>query len=376
MARARYLPKYVSSFTSKTKATRLRFRRKGFPAHYFKHALGTEEFRAEYRQCMTAVKPEAKSAYAPGTIGDLFARYVATPSRLGPSETTRAKVLRILERFVADHGDKTVLGIQFEHVDAILAKRVEKVQVGTRMEGGVEAARKLRKELIRMFDFAIKTRMRPDNPVKSSDKIRVPAGEKSPGYYAWKEADIAKYRARHALGTKQRLAMEILLWSGQRRGDAHLFGDNHIIDGRIEVKQKKGGKELGLLIVPQLRAAIEAMPQRAPESIAFLLTDWGKPYSSAGFGNWFRECCDDAGLPQCTAHGLRKAVMRRGAELELGNQSLKSMSGHTEDSEVALYTASASQRRLADSALTQISEWEVSHLSETRDISWAQDDEK
>ncbi|MEN2786565.1 tyrosine-type recombinase/integrase [Sphingomonas qilianensis] len=226
-----------------------------------------------------------------------------------------------------------------------------------------------------MFAFAVKARMRADNPVESSDRIKVAAGEKSTGYHAWSEAEIAQYRAFHALGTRPRLALEILLWSGQRRGDAYLFGDQHIVDCRIELKQKKGGKQLGLLIMPQLRAAIEAMPPRLPEATAFLLTDWGRPYTSAGFGNWFRECCDDAGLPHCTAHGLRKAIMRRAAELELGNQSLKSISGHTEDAEVALYTASASQRRLADSALKQISEWEVSHLSQARDTSQAQDDE-
>lgn len=168
----------------------------------------------------------------------------------------------------------------------------------------------------------------------------------------------------------------MLFLSGQRRGDVHLFGDHHIVNGRIEMRQAKDGKHLGLLIQPQLRAAIDAMPERLPEASTFLLTDWGKPYSSAGFGNWFRECCDEAELPHCTAHGLRNAIMRRAAELELGNQSLKSISGHTEDAEVALYTASASQRTLADSALKQISDWEVSHLSKTRDTTEAQDDEK
>ena len=67
--------------------------------------------------------------------------------------------------------------------------------------------------------------------------------------------------------------------------------------------------------------------------------------------------------------------MRRGAELELGNQSLKSIPAYSEDAEVSLYTKSASQRTLADSALRQISEWEVSHLAKTRDTMEAQDDE-
>ena len=68
--------------------------------------------------------------------------------------------------------------------------------------------------------------------------------------------------------------------------------------------------------------------------------------------------------------------MRRAAELELGNQSLKSISGHTEDAEVTPYTASASQRTLADSALKQISDWEVSQRSKTRDAKGSQDNDK
>ena len=41
--------------------------------------------------------------------------------------------------------------------------------------------------------------------------------------------------------------------------------------------------------------------------MTFLMTEWGKPFTSNGFGNWFRDQCNDAGLSQCSAHGLRKA---------------------------------------------------------------------
>jgi hypothetical protein len=33
----------------------------------------------------------------------------------------------------------------------------------------------------------------------------------------------------------------------------------------------------------------------------------GKPFTAKGFGSKFRTCCDEAELPHCTAHGLRKA---------------------------------------------------------------------
>jgi hypothetical protein len=58
-------------------------------------------------------------------------------------------------------------------------------------------------------------------------------------------------------------------------------------------------------------------------ALVFLLSEHGKPYSRKGFGNKFRQWCDEAGLPQCSAHGLRKAgrsALCRGRLLESADQ--------------------------------------------------------
>ena|SRR5215468_2570572 len=46
----------------------------------------------------------------------------------------------------------------------------------------------------------------------------------------------------------------------------------------------------------------------------FLVTEYGEPFTAAGFGAWFRTRCDEAGLLDCSAHGLRKAGAVRAAE--------------------------------------------------------------
>lgn len=233
------------------------------------------------------------------------------------------------------------------------------MQVGKRLEGGIEAARKLRKELVRLFEFAVKLRLRSDNPVDQAERVKVAAGERSTGFHTWTESEIVQYREYHRPGTKARLAMELMLWTGQRRGDAIRMGPKHIIAGRIKIRQGKGGKELLVAVAPQLLEAIVAMPA-ADGHLCFLVTEWGKPFSNAGFGNWFRDKCDAAGLPQCTSHGLRKAIMRRMAELGMSNQTLKSVSGHSRDNEVAEYTRAADQMRMADEAILQLGIWESS----------------
>lgn len=369
MARRRFLPRYVTSFVDRHGKERLRFRRKGYTAHYFAAALGTEAFRVEYAACMAGPADPVAAAIertAPGTIADLVTRYFATPSRLGPSATTQAKVRRIIADFREEHGHRQVSTVRFEHIDAIVAKKavpgLRDTARGPRAVGGVEAARKLRKELIRLFEFAVKLRMRPDNPVRQSEKVKVPAGERSTGFHTWSEDDIATFRAHHAPGTRPRLAMELMLWTGQRGGDVIRMGRQHVADGRIRVRQAKGGKELTIALAPQLLAAIVAMPPRQG-ALCFLLTEWGRPFSAKGFSGWFSEQCTLAGLPACTAHGLRKAAMRRMAELGLSQQTLKSISGHSGDDEVALYTREADQQRLAESAIRALAAWEMSNLA-------------
>nr|WP_300975481.1 tyrosine-type recombinase/integrase [Sphingomonas sp. LHG3406-1] len=78
-----------------------------------------------------------------------------------------------------------------------------------------------------------------------------------------------------------------------------------------------------------------------------MLNELGRPFSRKGFGNKFRQWCDEAGLPHCSAHGLRKATLRRMAELRMPNKSRKSFSGHSKGDDIARYTEAAKQAQLA-----------------------------
>ena len=362
--RPRFLPQYVTVFTDRHGKKRYRYRRAGYAGGYFKAALGTDEFRAEYRAFENSkvdqYQPNAR--WQPGTIGDLVTRYVSVPDRLGPSLTTQSKVRAIVDRFREEHGHRFAADFTFAAIDTIIARKREKKLGGKRPEGGIEAAKKLRKELVRLFDFAEKIEMRPpgSNPVRLSEKIRVAPAERSTGYHSWTEEEIAQYRARHPIGTSARLAMELMLWTGQRRIDAIRMGPADIVSGRVAVRQTKTAKGLRLSLAPQLLAAIEAMPAR-PGATTFLATEAGKPFANAGFGNKMRQWCDEAGLPHCTAHGLRKAMMRRMGDLNMANRTLKSVSGHSRDEEVSIYTQAADQTRLADEAIALVAKWEMAN---------------
>jgi integrase len=200
------------------------------------------------------------------------------------------------------------------------------------------------------------------NPVGETETIKATTD----GYHTWTEAEIDQFVSRHPLGTKPYLALMLMLWTFQRRSDAVAMARGHVIGGSIRVKMQKAGKgraALEIPLAPPLVEAIAAMPVPPviTDETTFLLTEFGHPFSAKGFGNWFRRRCNEAGLPQCSAHGLRKAASRRAAELGLSNQSIKSVTGHRNDSEVALYTAAAEQRAMARDAIDRLAAWHLSN---------------
>lgn len=368
--RPRLLPRYVTAYNDRHGKKRYRYRRAGYAGGHFRGELGSDEFRAEYAAFEAGKLDESDHIGAErhplNSVAHLIARYVASPARLGPTPVTQKKVRDILGRFqerygTGKSGPRYIPDFTFENIDYILGQECQKRPEGKRMIGGIEAARKLRKELVRLFDYAEKVGVRPlgSNPVRLANTVKVPAGEASPGHITWSEADIDQYRATHPPGTSARLALEVLLWTGQRRGDVYRFGPDDVKDGRFSFDQAKGGKSMLLPLAPQLLAAITAMPKPPAGTNVYLLTDQGKPFSYAGFGNKMREWCDAAGLSKRSAHGLRKANARRMAELGMSQQSIKAVGGWSNDREVATYVAAADQGRLAGIAIAALAAWEA-----------------
>jgi integrase len=168
-------------------------------------------------------------------------------------------------------------------------------------------------------------------------------------FHTWSEEEIARYEARHPIGTKGRLGLDLMLWTGQRGGDVRVLGPGNVRNRRLIVVQEKGQGKVTVSL-PILAPLAQSIMSTKSGAMVFLLSEHNKPFSSKGFGNKVRQWCDEAGLPQCSAHGLRKAAARRFAEAGCSNQQIKSWTGHTTDSEVACYTAAADQKLLSDSA--------------------------
>lgn len=332
------LPKYVSEFEDRHGKVRVRFRRKGQPDHYFTTVPWTPEFMVEYQACLEGAALPAMNIGAsrtkPGTMSALIAAYYGTPEFTGLRDSTKATYRGILERFREQHGEKRVATIERKHIKAIIGAMAETPSAANNLLDRIKA----------LMGLALDIGMRKDDPTVRLRGFRV-QGE---GFHTWTEDEIGRFEQRHPLGTKARLALALMLYTGQRRSDAVTMGWQHVSGNRIEVCQQKTSARLSIRMHRNLQAVLAATPR---ENLTFLVTEYGKPFRPAGFGNWFRERCDEAGLPQCSAHGLRKAASRRLAEAGCSNQQIKAITGHKTDKEVSRYTAAADQGMLADQAM-------------------------
>lgn len=332
----RTLPPYASEFRDVRGKMRVRFRRKGLPTHYPKAMPGSDAFWQEYLAWKNGEPIQVgKDRIEPGTFDDLISQfYQSNVWRSIPKESTKRTYRGELERFRAQYGKRGVATMTAKNVTKLMEK----------MGNTPSAANNLLKRLRQLFDYAIVLGLRSENPAKSVKSIRV-TGD---GFHEWTEAEIAQFEAKHAIGTKARLALEIFLCTAQRRSDAATMGEDPEKPGHVKVRQLKTDAKLRIRIHRDLKAAIAACPSG---KATFLVSERGTPYTKESLGNWFKKRCVEAGLPQCSAHGLRKAAARRLAELGLSNQVIKAITGHTTDSEVARYTKNADQERLADAAM-------------------------
>ncbi|HWZ08961.1 MAG TPA: tyrosine-type recombinase/integrase, partial [Bradyrhizobium sp.] len=257
------------------------------------------------------------------------------PSTKGVYRNAIERLCRSKDRDGNEIGSKGVATLQREHVVKLMAALAEKP----------ESANLLRKVLRAMMTHAVESGLRADDPTRDVKAIRV----KSDGFHSWTDAEIAQFEEHHAIGSRPRLALALLLYTGQRRSDVVTMGKQHIDKiGAIHVRQIKTGVVLAIPLHSDLKAIIAATPS---EHLTFLTTQFGKRFTAAGFGNWFREQCNQAGLPHCSAHGLRKAAARRLAEAGCTAHEIASITGHASLREIVRYTKAADQARLAVSAM-------------------------
>lgn len=333
----RKLPPYCNYERNRHGTVYVRFRRRGI-SRYFKSTPGTPEFNAEYAGFLSGLKTDiegiGRERTRPGSIKALVALYYASPTFRGLAESTRTTYRGILNRFVGKHHDKQVRTLERRHVRTIIGSMADRPQ----------AANNLLSVLRLILDLACDIDMVPVNVARGVKGYPT----KTKGFHTWTEEEIARFMAHHPEGSRARLAVMLLLYTGQRRGDVVRIGWQHIRKGRLCITQSKTGEVVDIPVHPELLAELRCAPR---DNLTLLVTKHGKPFTPAGFGNWFRDRCNEAGLKHCSSHGLRKALSRRLAESDRTPHQIQAVTGHTTLKEVERYTREANRADLADKAI-------------------------
>jgi integrase len=302
---------------------------------------GTDEFMEAYRAALAGEAPRVEigaKRTRPGTINAAVISYFSSSAFRSLAPSTQRTYRNILEAFRVEHGDKRIALLERTHIDKMVAAK----------SATPAAANNLLKMLRGLVQFAVAEGMRRDDPTLGLKGIKV----RSDGFHTWSESEIAAFEAKHPIGTRARLALALLLHTAQRRGDVVRMGRQHIRAGVLKMRQQKTGTVVEIPMHRELQAIIEAT---AADNLTFLVTEFGKPFSPAGFGNLFREWCREAGLPEaCSAHGVRKAASRRLAQAGCTAHEIMAITGHKTLKEVTRYTSAVDRKRLAESAMQKI----------------------
>lgn len=303
---------------------------------------GSPEFETAYNAALAAltVHEIGKNRTVLGSVSAAIAGYYTHNSFLSLGETTRKMRRAVLERFRAKHGDKRLAKLSREHIALILG-----LQKPFAAHNTLETLRGLMR-------FAVAVGLREDDPTAGIERVKVKAGR----IHTRDETEIAQFERAHPVGTRARLAMALMLYTGQRRSDIVRLGPQHIRDGTLYVRQRKTSMQkrdevLEIPVHPELARIIAASHCG---NLTLLVTQPAAPFSVAGFGNLFRDWCRTAGLPQCSPHGLRKAQCRRLAEAGATAPQIAAISGHKSLAEVQRYIEAANQPRLAQAAIFRL----------------------
>src|SRR5215467_12732224 len=249
-------PKYVHGFIDRHGKPRFYFRRAGFKKIPLPGLPWWTPFMEAYEEAL-AGQPAAVDAGAkrtkPGSIRALAISYFQSVDYRSMQARTQRVYRGLIERFSeqADKdgnkfGDKRAALIGREHVVRLLATKADKP----------EAANQFRKVLRAMMKHAVEIGLRADDPTRDVRAIRV----KSDGFHSWSDAEIAQFEKCHPTGTPARLALALLLYTGQRRSDVVRMGPQHIRNGVLGVRQQKTGFELAIPVHSTLAGVIAETP--------------------------------------------------------------------------------------------------------------------
>jgi integrase len=307
------------------------------PRTRIKAEYGSEDFWAEYRKALDgAPRPDLVKAH---TLVWALDRFRNSSAWAGLSNATRRQRENIYRMVIKTGGAALLSEVSTATIRAGRERRAERPH----------AANNFLKAMRGFFGWAVDVGLVRADPTKG---VKLLVGKNdADGFHTWSQEELDRFKARWPLGSRQRLAFDLLLYTGLRRGDAVRVGKQHVRDGLIVLRTEKHKREKAgeQVAIPILAPLAESLAATRTGDLTYLVTDAGQPWVKESFGNWFRDACRAASCPG-SAHGLRKAGATRASERGASERQLMAIFGWSTGKMAQHYTRTADRMRLARDA--------------------------
>jgi len=272
----------------------------------------------------------------PGSLKAVAIEYMRGPEWRNLKPASQRLYKHVLDPMVKKRGHKPIALIERKHIKQW---REEKADTPGMANMLVKVVRVL-------LAYAVDSGYRKDNPALHIKPFKL--GE----HRAWTHDELARFEVRWPPGSMQRRAYALARYTGQRVGDVAGMTRAHRRGDGIWVKQQKTGAELLICEHSALTAELACGDQA---NMSLLTKANGASFDGESLSPWFAAAIDDAGLSDdCVMHGLRKVAARDLAEAGCSLHEIMSVTGHESLSEVARYTKSANQQRMAQLAIAKL----------------------
>lgn len=279
---------------------------------------------------LTPAKQTRRRACKLGSVDALVAAYYISPEWAGLGDTTKNTRRRTLEKLRQTAGELPARG---------LTPKILRNSRDARRETPA-AANNLLKVISALYSWGMETDLVHTNPA-TADKVKRLKMRKG-GFHTWTHAECQQYEKHFPIGTQARLVYALAYYLAARRQDLPFLGPQHrMADGFMRLSRHKTDTPQEVFISAPLAKILDASPLT---NLTYITTEYGKPFTVKGLGNKMRKWCDEAGLPQCSLHGLRKAIVAHMAEKGFSVKDMQSVSDHDSLSELAVYAADAQRR--------------------------------
>ncbi|WP_409360744.1 tyrosine-type recombinase/integrase [Bartonella heixiaziensis] len=298
---------------------------------------GTQEFVDNYKSALAELQglilPKSKTGkLVEGSFAWLLKQYFNSSNWHNLAKATKKQNQLILIKVCDAIGNIPYQAIEKKHIIAGVERRKETPAM----------ARNFLKALNGLFNWAIDQGLLESNPTLG---VKKPPLKNKEGFPVWTEEDVEKYYQKWALGTHERVWIDVLLYTGLRRGDAVRIGWKDVKDNIIHLKTEKSKfqTDVFLPILPELAETLKIGPIG---NETFICGRRGNKIPKESFGVLFYKACNEAGIKK-SAHGLRKLAATRAANSGATVSQLKALFGWTDDNMASLYTKSADRKKLA-----------------------------